>query len=276
MKPILFETISRAKYDALSIEDKNKKNWQIKEPDGSVSKAIGNLEGGGSGGGADKFVVNFSGTIQFDLGEITDLVAGQSYSDFVNAYNNGAIIVCNFNDKDGEYKLKLNLSVDADGVFVFEGLCESRWVCIIWTEEALEGDVNGQSILPVPNSSAFGYVLTVGGSATEPVWVAEPVSGGGGKSKVFTPTVSNYDFPCEINMSKGYVDQWAYDFENNGEFENFIIYLPNNTGMMLSPMIYVGDPEMGQCFMFHTHFGDTDFDFTLMGSDDNKFYLDRV
>lgn len=46
-KPILFTTISRNKYDALSDEDKSKKNYIIKEEDGSSSKAIGKLEGSG-------------------------------------------------------------------------------------------------------------------------------------------------------------------------------------------------------------------------------------
>lgn len=47
-KPILFDTISREKFDTLSDEVKAKKNYQIKEVDGSITKHIGGLEGGES------------------------------------------------------------------------------------------------------------------------------------------------------------------------------------------------------------------------------------
>ena len=49
-KPILFDTISRAKFDKLSDDIKAKKNYQIKEADGQVSKHIAGLEGGTGGG----------------------------------------------------------------------------------------------------------------------------------------------------------------------------------------------------------------------------------
>ena len=45
-KPILFDTISRSKFDSLSDEIKAKKNYQIKEEDGKISKHIAGLEGG--------------------------------------------------------------------------------------------------------------------------------------------------------------------------------------------------------------------------------------
>ena len=45
-KPILFTTISEAKYNALSDEDKLKKNWIVKKEDGTTNTAISNLEGG--------------------------------------------------------------------------------------------------------------------------------------------------------------------------------------------------------------------------------------
>ena len=48
-KPILFETISRAKFDALPEDKKVKKNYSIREADGTYKKYIGNLIGADSG-----------------------------------------------------------------------------------------------------------------------------------------------------------------------------------------------------------------------------------
>jgi hypothetical protein len=46
-KPILFDTISRSKFEGLTDEQKAKKNFLIKNEDGSRSKWIGNIENGG-------------------------------------------------------------------------------------------------------------------------------------------------------------------------------------------------------------------------------------
>lgn len=44
-KPILFDTISRSKFDGLDDAIKAKRNYQIKEENGSISKHIAGLEG---------------------------------------------------------------------------------------------------------------------------------------------------------------------------------------------------------------------------------------
>ena len=49
-KPILFDTISRSKFNELSEDVKKRKNYQVKEPEGEVSKYIsGLIVEGGSG-----------------------------------------------------------------------------------------------------------------------------------------------------------------------------------------------------------------------------------
>lgn len=59
-KPILFDTISRAKFDGLSDDVKAKRNYQIKEEDGTISKHIAGLEGGSGGGVGDKYITMVS------------------------------------------------------------------------------------------------------------------------------------------------------------------------------------------------------------------------
>ena len=56
-KPILFETISRLKYEALDAAKKLKNNYLIKEDNGTTTKHIGGLE---TEGGSNDFVVIYT------------------------------------------------------------------------------------------------------------------------------------------------------------------------------------------------------------------------
>ena len=79
-KPILFDSISRAKFDTLSDDVKKRKNYQIKEEDGSVSKHIGGLEGGSGGAGIQYFNV-----ISTVIDEDTKYVVDASCKDIADA-----------------------------------------------------------------------------------------------------------------------------------------------------------------------------------------------
>jgi hypothetical protein len=56
---LLFDTVKRKYFDSLDDEKKKKRNFIIKEDDGSVSKYIANLEGAG-GGSADQKIFELS------------------------------------------------------------------------------------------------------------------------------------------------------------------------------------------------------------------------
>ena len=82
-KPILFDTISRAKFETLDSDVKDKKNFLIKNTDGSLSKWIGNIENENN-----DFIVNFTFTSQ------TGGTMDKTIKEINDAYESGKTIIC--------------------------------------------------------------------------------------------------------------------------------------------------------------------------------------
>lgn len=111
-KPILFDTISRAKFDALTDAQKSKKNYHIKEVDGTTKKYIGNLIGVGSG--SDSGTEGTPNEKAKAIKSWADVKAAVQNGSAKEIFNVGDYFLCNYGE-DGRELAWVIIGFDQDG-----------------------------------------------------------------------------------------------------------------------------------------------------------------